>query len=107
MAKYEEPKEGEWVQPIENGYTMACCDCEKVHKVYFRVIDKRAQFCMFAAPRSTGQVRRHMHLLTPMEHAERVVNNYLCLRELPPKVIESIKKRIAFEIKAFGWRINA
>ena len=106
MPRYEEPEEGEWVQPVEEGYKMACCDCGKVHRVDFRVVDGRAQFRVFDAPRSTGQTRRHMHLLTPMEHADRVIRNYLCLRELPSGVIESIKARIAFEIKAFGWRIN-
>ena len=59
MPKYEEPAEGEWVQPVEEGYMMACCDCGKVHRVDFRVIDGRAQFRVFDAPRSTGQVRRH------------------------------------------------
>lgn len=102
MPRYEEPVEGEWVQPEETGYKMACCSCGKVHKMDFRVIDGHAQFRMFRAPRSTRQIRRHMHLLTPIEHAERIIRNYLCLRELPPKVIKSIKARIAFEIKAYG-----
>ena len=102
MPRYEEPEEGEWVQPVEEGYKMACCNCGQVHRLDFRVVDGRVEFRVFAAPRSTGQVRRHMHLLTPMDHAERVVRNYLCLRELPPKVIESIKNRIVFEIKAYA-----
>jgi len=59
MSKYEEPAEGEWVQPVEVGYKMACCDCGKVHRVDFRVVDGRAQFRVFDAPRSTGQIRRH------------------------------------------------
>lgn len=102
MPKYEQPEEGEWVQPIEHGYKMACCSCGLVHRVDFQVVDGRAQFRIFDAPRSTGQIRRYRHLLTPTEHAERVVRNYQCLRELPPKVIESIKARIAFEIKAYA-----
>lgn len=102
MPHYEEPADGEWVRPVEIGYKMACCDCGKVHRVDFRVVDGHVQFRIFDAPRSTGQVRRYMHLLTPTEHAERVISNYLCLRQLPSKVIESIKKRIAFEVRAFG-----
>jgi len=43
-----------------------------------------------------------MHQMTAEEHAERVIKNYLCLRELPAWVIKSIKARIAFEIKAYG-----
>jgi len=62
MPRYEEPEEGEWVQPMEEGYKMACCDCGKVHKVDFRVVDGRAQFRVFDASRSTGQVRRHMKI---------------------------------------------
>lgn len=84
MPPYEEPAGGEWVQPIGAGYKMACCDCGKVHKVDFRIVDGRVQFRVFDASRSTGQVRRHMHLLTPMEHADRVISHYLCLRQLPP-----------------------
>lgn len=59
MPKYEEPPEGEWVQPVEEGYKMACCSCGKVHKIDFRVVNGRAQFRVFDAPRSTGQIRRH------------------------------------------------
>jgi len=59
MPKYEETAEGEWVQPIEEGYKTACCDCGKAHKVDFRVVKGRAQFRAFDAPRSTGQIRRH------------------------------------------------
>ena len=57
--KYEEPVEGEWIQPIEEGYKMACCDCGKVHKIDFRVVKGRAHFRVFDAPRSTAQIRRH------------------------------------------------
>lgn len=63
MPRYEEPEEGEWGQPVEEGYKMACCDCGRVHRVDFRVVDGRAQFRMFDAPRSTGQVRRHRKVI--------------------------------------------
>lgn len=33
-----------WVQPIERGYLMRCCDCGLVHEMNFRVKDGRAQF---------------------------------------------------------------
>ncbi len=39
--------------------------------------------------------------MTPEEHGERVIANYLCLVELPELVKESISKRIAFEIRAY------
>jgi len=63
MPRYEQPEEGEWVQPIEEGYKIACCSCGLVHKVDFRVVDGRAQFRVFAAPRSTGQIRRHRKVM--------------------------------------------
>ena len=60
MARYKEPAEGEWVRPEENGYRIACCACGNVHEFDFRVVDGHIEFRAFAAPRSTGQVRRHM-----------------------------------------------
>lgn len=61
--RYEEPKEGEWVQPIRQGYKLRCCDCGLVHNVDFRIVGgkrKYIQFRVFRNERSTGQVRRHM-----------------------------------------------
>ena len=50
-----------WVQPIERGYKMSCCDCGLVHTMNFRVDDDgRAQFQVQRNNRATGQVRRHM-----------------------------------------------
>lgn len=56
--RYETPKEGEWVQPIVEGYKMACCDCGLVHKINFRVFKGRAQFAVFRDNRATAAVRR-------------------------------------------------
>jgi len=47
-----------WVQPIEQGYKMACCDCGLVHQMDFRIEDDRVQFRARRDARSTGQVRR-------------------------------------------------
>jgi len=60
MARYEEAKAGRWIQPLRRGYKLACCDCGLVHRVDFRVFKARVQFRVFHAPRSTGQIRRHM-----------------------------------------------
>jgi len=49
----------------------------------------------------TMQKRRHMAEMTPEEHGERVIGNYLCLAELPDLVKKSIADRIAFEIRAY------
>lgn len=62
MAAFEEPEEGEWVQPVEQGYKMACCDCGLVHNVEFRVYEGRVQWRMFRNARSTAMVRRHRNI---------------------------------------------
>lgn len=59
MSKYRQQVDGEWVQPIRRGYKMACCDCGLVHKVDFRVVDRKIQFRAFRDNRATAQVRRH------------------------------------------------
>lgn len=58
--KFKRPKEGEWIQPVRNGYKLCCCDCGLVHRLNFRVRQRHVQFRVFRAVRSTGQVRRHM-----------------------------------------------
>jgi hypothetical protein len=63
MPRYEEPEEGEWVQPVEEGYMIACCNCGKVHRIDFRAVRGRAQFRVFDAPRSAGQIACCQELL--------------------------------------------
>lgn len=43
---------GEWIQPIENGYEMKCCDCDLVHILNFRIHEGRIQFQAFRAKES-------------------------------------------------------
>jgi hypothetical protein len=57
--KYDQPKEGEWVQPISKGYKFNCCDCGLVHNIDFRLKAGHIQFRVWRNNRSTGQVRRH------------------------------------------------
>jgi hypothetical protein len=59
-VRYENPREGEWQQPIRKGYKMRCCDCGLVHKIDFRVYNGRAQMRVFRDNRSTAAVRRGM-----------------------------------------------
>lgn len=66
VPAYEEPEEGKWVQPVEQGYKLACCDCGLVHDVDFRVYEGRAQLRMARNNRSTAQVRRHRNIT--LEH---------------------------------------
>jgi hypothetical protein len=62
MAAYEQPREGEWVQPIEEGYKVACCDCGLVHNVDFRIYEGKVQLRVFRNNRSTAMVRRHRNI---------------------------------------------
>lgn len=39
--RFDEPSAGEWVQPVQRGYLLACCDCGLVHRMDFRVTKNR------------------------------------------------------------------
>jgi len=52
-------KDNEWIQPIEHGYMMSCCDCGLIHKMNFRVVDGRAEFQASRAVGYTKQYRMH------------------------------------------------
>lgn len=58
--RFTQVKSGEWVQPIDRGYKMACCDCGLVHRMNFRIYEGKIQFQAFRDKASTGQIRRHM-----------------------------------------------
>lgn len=57
--KYPAVTENEWVQPIKQGYGMACCDCHLVHRLDFRVVDGRVQLRARRDNRATAQLRRY------------------------------------------------
>lgn len=51
--KYEQVKDGQWVQPIRRGYRMKCCDCGLVHILNFRLVKTtRGNFIQFQAFRA-------------------------------------------------------
>lgn len=56
--KYEEPKPGQWVQPVRRNYKLGCCDCGLVHRMDFRVHRGRAQFRAYRDGRATASMRR-------------------------------------------------
>lgn len=69
MAKYRQPKSGEWVTPITEGYKFACCDCGLVHRMDFRTAeDGLPEFRVFRDNRSTGQMRRHNGIVVKKEY---------------------------------------
>lgn len=47
-----------WVQPIERGYKMSCCDCGLVHVLDFRIYVERVQFRARRDKRASAAVRR-------------------------------------------------
>ncbi len=55
---YDTPSAGEWIQPVRRGYKLQCCDCGLVHKINFRLRDRRIQFAVWRDNRSTAAVRR-------------------------------------------------
>lgn len=59
MKLYPKVYSNEWVQPITNGYKMACCDCGLIHEMDFKIVKNRVQFRARRNNRATGQFRRY------------------------------------------------
>lgn len=36
--RYPKQADGQWIRPVRNGYKVACCDCNLVHKIDFKII---------------------------------------------------------------------
>jgi hypothetical protein len=47
-----------WVQPNMPKYMLACCDCDLVHEMQFRVVNGLVQFRARRAERYTAQQRK-------------------------------------------------
>ena len=58
MVKYKQAHDGEWIEPVRNGYKLACCDCGLVHRVQFRIVNGKIQFRAFRDNRATAAKRR-------------------------------------------------
>lgn len=62
MMKYQEIKDGTWIEPLMKGWRMACCDCGLVHRTEFRVVrsgrGKGVVFRVWRDERATGAMRR-------------------------------------------------
>ncbi len=57
--KFRQEVDSRWVQPVMKGYYMACCDCNLVHRLDFRVVNgKRVQFRASRAPKYTARLRK-------------------------------------------------
>lgn len=48
----------EWIQPVQKGYLMSCCDCNLVHRMDFRIVknpnNEKEQKVQFRASRANG-----------------------------------------------------
>ena len=56
--EYAVVRAGQWVQPVRRGYLMACCDCNLVHRMNFRIRVGRVQFQAFRDSNETRRLRR-------------------------------------------------
>lgn len=43
-----------WVQPVMEKYFLACCDCNLVHEMQFRVVGVKKQRVQFRVRRAKG-----------------------------------------------------
>lgn len=56
---YPQVTEGQWVNPVQEGYKMACCDCGLVHRLDFKVAeDGFVSLRAFRDNRATAAIRR-------------------------------------------------
>ncbi len=61
MTVYTNPGDGDVIQPVMEGYRMACCDCGLVHELDFNVTDDMlVQFRAWRNERATAAKRREM-----------------------------------------------
>lgn len=59
--RYNPVGDGEWIQPVMNGYRMSCCDCGLVHEINFKIVHngKKVRLQAFRNQRSTAALRRY------------------------------------------------
>ncbi len=61
MTIYTNPEDSDVIQPVMEGYRMACCDCGLVHELDFNVTDDMlVQFRAWRNERATAAKRREM-----------------------------------------------
>ena len=67
---FHEWRDGEWHEPIHDGYLMACCDCGLVHRVDFRVrgwLRRQVQMRVFRAEPETAAERQARNITVEHE----------------------------------------
>ena len=62
--KYQKVKDGQWVQPVMQGYRMACCDCGLVHEMDFIIVKNKVRFRATRHTRATAAKRRNKKATT-------------------------------------------
>ena len=58
-SEYEEAEDGVWIRPVARGHRHACCDCDLVHVVDYRITEDGAvEFRARRDNRATAAMRR-------------------------------------------------
>lgn len=57
--KFIQAYDGDWIQPQQKNYQMACCDCGLVHTVNFRIVKGKVQLQPFRNKKATSNRRRN------------------------------------------------
>jgi len=60
--KYKQAKEGKWIQPVQKGYGLCCCDCGLIHKIDFRIKGKKVQFRAYRDNKATKKQRHKQRI---------------------------------------------
>jgi len=58
-SEYFEIEDGEWVAVPARGHKNACCDCDLVHLIDYRIVDGQLEIRVKRDMRSTAALRRH------------------------------------------------
>jgi hypothetical protein len=58
LPRFKWLRSGQWEQPIQHGYLLACCDCGLVHRFDFRVVNGEVEYRVFHARKATAELRK-------------------------------------------------
>jgi len=57
---YDQIIEGEWVEPVRQGFLHQCCDCALTHRTDYRTVKGKIQFRVVIDRRATAASRRKL-----------------------------------------------
>ncbi len=60
--RYQQARDGDWIEPRRSGYRVRCCDCDLVHVIDLRLVRRgsstRVQYRARRDARATAAARR-------------------------------------------------